>query len=188
MFLFLLLQCWSMLVGWWSPSLFVYIHLPPIRDVNDIIYDSSPIQSELHRSQRHQNKNTNQLCFNSTEFTACAVMEATTGPSFQPQVGADTTNGAHVHTYIPRADGSILIGGVAYFPQSNGTAAAVPVVTSAPVVVQPAVASVPIVQPPYYPHFPYPLYASVYPTVASLSIQTNSSYPKPPALTDKHVI
>lgn len=54
--------------------------------------------------------------------------------NFQPQ-GRDTSNGPHVHTYIPRADGSIMIGGVAYHPQnqtqptvSAGNATQIPVV------------------------------------------------------------
>ncbi|PMD18241.1 hypothetical protein NA56DRAFT_630550 [Hyaloscypha hepaticicola] len=39
--------------------------------------------------------------------------------NFQPQT-RDTTNGPHLHTYIPRSDGSILVGGVAYVPQAVG--------------------------------------------------------------------
>jgi len=52
--------------------------------------------------------------------------------SFQSQLG-DSSNGGHVHTYIPRADGSILFNGVAYFPQNHiqsavsGNAAQIPV-------------------------------------------------------------
>ena len=60
---------------------------------------------------------------------------------FQPQV-PDTSNGPHVHTYIPRADGSILVGGVAYIPQSvsgGGTAPSLPISAAnvTPVVVHP---------------------------------------------------
>ena len=60
--------------------------------------------------------------------------------NFQPQT-RDTTNGPHLHTYIPRSDGSILVGGVAYVPQALGgtvTATTVPVGT-VPIAVQPAV-------------------------------------------------
>lgn len=38
--------------------------------------------------------------------------------NYQPQ-GRDTTNGPHVHTYIPRSDGSIIVGGVTYYPQAG---------------------------------------------------------------------
>lgn len=41
---------------------------------------------------------------------------------FQPQ-GRNTTNGPNVHTYIPRSDGSIVIGGIAYVPQVSTAAA-----------------------------------------------------------------
>ncbi len=87
---------------------------------------------------------------------------ATTGQNYQPQDGNDTSSGAHIHTYIPRADGSILVGGIAYIPQvaPTATVTAIPVTTSAPVVVQPAV------QPPY----PYFLnHYLLYPYTASVS-------------------
>ena len=58
----------------------------------------------------------------------------TTQENFQPQV-RDTTNGSNVHTYIPRSDGSIVIGGVAYVPQSGVPAAA----TAVPAAAIPAV-------------------------------------------------
>lgn len=41
--------------------------------------------------------------------------------NYQPQVG-NTTNGPNIHTYIPRSDGTVLIGGVAYIPQITATA------------------------------------------------------------------
>jgi hypothetical protein len=78
--------------------------------------------------------------------------------NFQPQT-RDTTNGPHLHTYIPRSDGSILVGGVAYIPQVTNigpTATTVPIggVTAVPVATQP------IVQPfsPYPANFPYYIY------------------------------
>jgi hypothetical protein len=75
--------------------------------------------------------------------------------NFQPQT-RDTTNGPYLHTYIPRSDGSILVGGVAYVPQAVGgtvTATTVPVGT-VPIAVQPAVqveCQVPL-------NFPYYIY------------------------------
>jgi hypothetical protein len=78
--------------------------------------------------------------------------------NFQPQT-RDTTNGPHLHTYIPRSDGSILVGGVAYVPQVTNigaTATTVPIggMTAVPVATQP------IVQPfsPYPVNFPYYIY------------------------------
>lgn len=38
--------------------------------------------------------------------------------NFQPQ-GCDTSHGAVDHTYIPRADGSIMVNGIAYIPQTQ---------------------------------------------------------------------
>ena len=79
--------------------------------------------------------------------------------NFQPQT-RDTTNGPHLHTYIPRSDGTILVGGVAYAPQTidgNVTATTVPV----GVAVQPAVVPLATVQiPPEYLQYPvnYPHY------------------------------
>jgi hypothetical protein len=87
--------------------------------------------------------------------------------NFQPQT-RDTTNGPHLHTYIPRSDGSILVGGVAYVPQAVGgtaTATTVPVGT-VPIAVQPAVQveyHVPL-------NFPYYIYqgASLQPRIQIL--------------------
>lgn len=62
-----------------------------------------------------------------------------TQENFQPQV-RDTTNGPNVHTYIPHADGSIVIGGVAYIPQSGVPTAAT---TAIPVTAQPALGGPP---------------------------------------------
>jgi len=44
--------------------------------------------------------------------------------NYQPQTG-DTTNGPNIHTYIPRSDGTITIGGIIYTPQT-----AIPIVTT----------------------------------------------------------
>ncbi|KAH7412795.1 hypothetical protein BKA64DRAFT_740557 [Cadophora sp. MPI-SDFR-AT-0126] len=94
---------------------------------------------------------------------------ATAEQNFQPQVG-DTTAGPHIHTYVPRADGSILVGGVAYVRQS---AATIPVVGSTPapavVVETPAPAVLPpqpvIYQQPYVAQ-PQPVYAAASPAIS----------------------
>ena len=89
--------------------------------------------------------------------------------NFQPQVG-DTTAGPHIHTYIPRADGSILVNGIAYVRQSVAT---IPVAASVPVAAAVVVeAPAPVVQMPYYPRSPYDymLYPQLYPQFASLSL------------------
>lgn len=54
--------------------------------------------------------------------------------NFQPQVG-DTSNGPTIHTYIPRSDGAVVIGGITFLPQSGvPTAATIPVsATGAPI-------------------------------------------------------
>jgi hypothetical protein len=77
--------------------------------------------------------------------------------NFQPQT-RDTTNGPHLHTYIPRSDGSILVGGIAYVPQDAANIAATTVPIGVPTVVP--VATQPIVQPisPYPVNFPYYIY------------------------------
>lgn len=79
-----------------------------------------------------------------------------TAENFQPQV-RDTTNGPNVHTYIPRADGAIVIGGIAYFPQaalSNTTTIPVTVTGPSTIPVQPipvvATAPEPAVVKPYF--------------------------------------
>ncbi|CAL3968683.1 unnamed protein product [Diplocarpon coronariae] len=82
----------------------------------------------------------------------------TSGQNFQPQVGSDTSNGPHLHTYIPRTDGSILVGGIAYMPQAISAATVVPVPVAASV---PVVVSSPIVQAPYY--YPGFSYSFIYP-------------------------
>jgi hypothetical protein len=95
--------------------------------------------------------------------------------NFQPQT-RDTTNGPHLHTYIPRSDGTIVVGGVAYVPQNvGGTAVAttVPVGTASavPVAVQPAAVPLPTVQLPQYVQYPlnFPYY--IYQQAASLSVR-----------------
>jgi hypothetical protein len=89
--------------------------------------------------------------------------------NFQPQT-RDTTNGPYLHTYIPRSDGSILVGGVAYVPQVTNigaTATTVPIggMTAVPVATQP------IVQPfsPYPVNFPYYIYGQAASFPASFS-------------------
>jgi hypothetical protein len=81
--------------------------------------------------------------------------------NYQPQT-RDTTNGPHLHTYIPRSDGTIVVGGIAYIPQtigSNFTATTVPVGMA----FQPTALPLPTVQLPpkhlQYPlNFPYYIY------------------------------
>ncbi|KAK2626031.1 hypothetical protein QTJ16_004293 [Diplocarpon rosae] len=94
----------------------------------------------------------------------------TSDQNFQPQVGSDTTNGPHLHTYIPRADGSILVGGITYTPQFFPAATVVPTPVAASV---PVVVSSPIVQAPnYYPGFSY---SFIYPQ-ASVSIYSRQPF------------
>ncbi|KAL5322710.1 hypothetical protein ACEPPN_010685 [Leptodophora sp. 'Broadleaf-Isolate-01'] len=111
--------------------------------------------------------------------------------NFQPQVG-DTTNGPHLHTYIPRSDGSILVNGVAYVRQSVATipinaptvpAATVVIETPAPVIPPPqpvayqqpyiaqpqpiyaaAPVAAPAIAPPYYNIQPQPYPSTGYPS------------------------
>jgi hypothetical protein len=78
--------------------------------------------------------------------------------NFQPQVG-DTTNGPHVHTYIPREDGTILIGGTAYIPKAPMPAVANVMAPAQGTVVQPAVQT-----PFYYPQYPYYPHNVAFPT------------------------
>jgi hypothetical protein len=84
----------------------------------------------------------------------------------QPQT-RDTTNGPHLHTYIPRSDGTIVIRGVAYVPQNvGGTVLA----TTVPVAIPPAAVPLPTVQLPQYVQYPlnFPYY--IYQQVESLSV------------------
>jgi hypothetical protein len=110
-----------------------------------------------------------------------------TQENFQPQV-RDTTNGPNVHTYIPRADGSIVIGGVAYIPQSGVATAAT---TAVPVTVQLASGSPPQIAThiipnggPAIPIMPvlatYPCY-SYHPYVGVYPYHLTSYYPPFPA-------
>lgn len=80
--------------------------------------------------------------------------------NFQPQV-RDTTNGPNIHTYIPRADGSVLIEGVIYVPQcaATSTCPAAPVGTQS-YIIPPGGPAVPafnvLVAPQHYFHYsPY---------------------------------
>jgi hypothetical protein len=77
-----------------------------------------------------------------------------TQQNYQPQVG-NTNNGPHIHTYIPRSDGSISIGGVSYIPASGvptATTTAVPVAVT-PIPAAPAIAQ-PYIIPPGRPAIP----------------------------------
>ncbi|KAH7348478.1 hypothetical protein BKA65DRAFT_454707 [Rhexocercosporidium sp. MPI-PUGE-AT-0058] len=91
---------------------------------------------------------------------------ATAQQNFQPQVG-DTTAGPHIHTYIPRADGSILVNGVTYVRQSVAT---IPVTAPSvpPYIAQPqpiyAAAVTPAISPPYYNIQPQPYSSNGYPS------------------------
>lgn len=87
---------------------------------------------------------------------------------FQPQV-RDTTNGPNLHTYIPRADGSVLIGGIIYVPQSNVATAAtttvgpMPTFGAQPFMVPPGGPAIPTFNVPLIPqNYPYPCYSSNY--------------------------
>ena len=82
--------------------------------------------------------------------------------NYQPQV-RDTTNGPNIHTYIPRSDGTVLIQGVVYIPQTNAGASTASTVTATaqPYIMPPGGPAVPVfnvpVTPPYYPHLQYQL-------------------------------
>ncbi len=100
--------------------------------------------------------------------------------NFQPQT-RDTTNGPNLHTYIPRSDGAIMLGGVAYVPQNVGgtvTATTVPVTTASavPIAIQPGTITLPIVQPSLNPQHPlnFPYY--IYQQAASLSVRDNFTF------------
>lgn len=56
--------------------------------------------------------------------------------NYQPQ-GRDTSAGPQLHTYIPQSDGSILVGGVAYFPQPSAAPVVASVAGQVPIVVKP---------------------------------------------------
>jgi hypothetical protein len=47
-------------------------------------------------------------------------MVAPTEQNYQPET-RDTSNGPHLHTYIPRSDGTIVVGGITYVPQTLGS-------------------------------------------------------------------
>ncbi|PVH78129.1 hypothetical protein DL98DRAFT_462866 [Cadophora sp. DSE1049] len=89
--------------------------------------------------------------------------------NFQPQVG-ETTAGPHIHTYVPRADGSILVGGVAYVRQSAATIPVIPpqpVLYQQPYIAQPQpvyAAPSPAISPPYYNIQAQPYPSTGYPT------------------------
>ena len=93
--------------------------------------------------------------------------------NFQPQVG-DTSARPHLHTYIPRADGAVMINGIAYWPAGTTNPAVLtsgqsPAVVQMPTVFQP----LPVFLTSMYQTFPqispyYPDRRSYYP--ASLSI------------------
>ncbi|PMD40650.1 hypothetical protein L207DRAFT_554340 [Hyaloscypha variabilis F] len=76
----------------------------------------------------------------------------------------DTTNGPHLHTYIPRSDGTILVGGVAYVPQSVSNITAT---TATPLVYQqPGI--IPQPQPVYNPYAQQPYIIQQQPSIAGL--------------------
>ncbi|TVY40829.1 hypothetical protein LSUB1_G002718 [Lachnellula subtilissima] len=84
--------------------------------------------------------------------------------NFQPQT-RDTTNGPNLHTYVPRSDGAIMVGSIAYFPEGYVPAAAA--VPTIPVVVQPSQPALvgqppvnyPVAMPmPMLPQQPQPIY------------------------------
>ena len=109
--------------------------------------------------------------------------------NYQPQT-RDTTAGPQLHTYVPRADGSVMIGGTVFFPQpapavaaaapapavvpvaTNGTVPVVTTISTAegavPAVVQ-APAAPPVPNPTFYS--PYPVQPPYFPYNASLSAQ-----------------
>ena len=98
--------------------------------------------------------------------------------NFQPQT-RDTTNGPNLHTYVPRSDGAIMVGNVAYFPEGYVAANATAAAATIPVVVQPrqpASIMQPLVYPPpytlssYLPHVSAEYYRQVFYPQASVSV------------------
>lgn len=75
--------------------------------------------------------------------------------NFQPQVG-DTSAGPHLHTYVPRADGAVMINGIAYWP-AGLTSGQPPAMVQVPTVFQPP----PVFLTSMYQSFPHisPYYA-----------------------------
>jgi hypothetical protein len=80
--------------------------------------------------------------------------------NYQPQV-RDTTTGPHLHTYIPRDDGTVLIGDAQYMrttPGIGATTVGVAVAGAAPVMAPvPAVAAPTVAVPGVLPAFAMPL-------------------------------
>ena len=80
--------------------------------------------------------------------------------NYQPQV-PDTSNGPNIHTYIPRSDGTVLIGGIIYIPQSTiATAAAhAATATAQPFIIPPGGPAFPafnvLAVPQHYPPLQY---------------------------------
>lgn len=80
--------------------------------------------------------------------------------NYQPQV-RDTTNGPNIHTYIPRVDGTVLIGGVVYVPQTTAEASTATTATATATAqlytIPPGGPAVPafnvLTAPRYYPDF-----------------------------------
>jgi hypothetical protein len=101
----------------------------------------------------------NHLCESGRDF----IMVTPPEQNFQPQT-RDTTNGPHLHTYIPRSDGSIVVGGVAYVPQTVGSTVAATTVQvgTIPVAVQPAAVSLPAVQLPLEYQYPVNFPSHIY--------------------------
>jgi hypothetical protein len=113
------------------------------------------ILHKLQTQQRQRSRNIvlPPILINSSHYKSTHLIMAAAAPqqNFIPQV-RDPADGKVNHTYIPRADGSILIGGVAYIPQANPAApvAAVPVIAAVPAPVVPVVTPPPVL-------FPYPI-------------------------------
>lgn len=83
---------------------------------------------------------------------------------YQPQV-QNTTNGANIHTYIPRSDGTVMIGGVIYYPHgavptavpAAATSTTVPAVAR-PYIIPPGGTAIPafnVLDNPQYPYMQY---------------------------------
>jgi hypothetical protein len=68
--------------------------------------------------------------------------ENTQPENYQPQV-RDTTNGPNIHTYIPRSDGTVLIGGVVFVPQTTAEASSASTITAQHYIVPPGGPAVP---------------------------------------------
>jgi hypothetical protein len=91
-------------------------------ETNNHQHDSIPViqSNNLH------NRSDQQLMFTEAVKLVKSRLKMTRMENFQPQV-RDATNGPNIHTYIPRGDGTVLISGVVFIPQTMLPAAAFPV-------------------------------------------------------------